>query len=67
MSKSSARKTLKNLFSSREANLAAAAPEKDVGKSEGEKKKFKFPKLKIKSKSSGTEKPPVLDTRQLQR
>lgn len=72
MSKSSARKTLKNLFSKSEANLAAS-PEKDVkdvDKRDGEKKKFKFPKLKIKSKnssSSGSEKPPLLDGRQLQR
>lgn len=69
MSKSSARKTLKNLFSKSEANLAAS-PEKDVDKRDGEKKKFKFPKLKIKSKnssSSGSEKPPLLDGRRLQR
>lgn len=56
MSKSSARKTLKSLFSKSEANLTAS-PDKDVkdaDKREGEKKKFKFPKLKIKSKNSSS-------------
>lgn len=46
----SSKKSLKGLFSKSEASLDGAA-EKDVDKTEGDKKKFKLFKIKTKSKS----------------
>lgn len=48
--KVSSKKSLKSLFSKSEASLDGAA-EKDVDKTEGDKKKFKLFKIKTKSKS----------------
>lgn len=48
--KASTKISLKSLFSKSEASLDGTA-EKDVDKTEGDKKKFKFFKIKTKSKS----------------
>ncbi|CAB1434389.1 unnamed protein product [Pleuronectes platessa] len=57
--KSSSRKSLKSWFSRSEANLDESVQREDAAaaagassKHEGEKKKFKFPKLRLKPKSS---------------
>ncbi|KAM3596272.1 uncharacterized protein V6R79_011530 [Siganus canaliculatus] len=64
MAKSSSRKTLKSLFSKSDASLDTR-PEKEVDKNEGDKKRFKFFKLKSKSKNDSSSEKPANESQQV--